>query len=292
QLAEWLVGEDHPLTSRVMVNRIWRWHFGQGIVRTTDNFGLLGDPPSHPELLDWLALRFIDDGWSIKAMHRRLMLSAAYQMSSAYDERAATADPENRLHGRADVRRLEAEEIRDALLAAAGLLDRTLGGSLLEVKNRDYIFDHTSKDQTSYDSRRRSLYLPVIRNHLYDVFQLFDAPGGDVPQGDRVATTVAPQALFMMNSELMGQAAEALAADLLARGAADDAARLERLERLYGLAYARPPSAAEVSRAQALLGRFDSLSATAEPDAAKRRGRSWALLCQVILAANEFVYLR
>ena len=289
QLAEWLVRKDHPLTARVMVNRIWRWHFGQGIVRSTDNFGRLGEPPSHPELLDWLALRFVESGWSIKAMHRLLMLSAAYQMSSAYDERAATADPDNRLHWRSDARRLEAEEVRDALLAASGRLDRTLGGSLLEVKNRDYLFDHTSKDKTSYDSRRRSLYLPVIRNHLYDVFQLFDAPSGSVPQGNRVTTTVAPQALFMMNSDVVAQSSDALAKDLLARAEPDDATRVNRL---YALAYSRPASPAEASRAQALLSRFDSLLAASEPDVEKRRQRSWALLCQVIFAANEFVYLK
>ena len=289
QLAEWLVRKDHPLTARVMVNRIWRWHFGQGIVRSTDNFGRLGEPPSHPELLDWLAVRFMESGWSIKAMHRLVMLSAAYQMSSTYDERAATVDPDNRLHWRNDARRLEAEEVRDALLAASGRLDRTLGGSLLEVKNRDYLFDHTSKDKTSYDTCRRSLYLPVIRNHLYDVFQLFDAPNGSVPEGNRVTTTVAPQALFMMNSDVAIQSSDALAKDLLARAELDDAARVNRL---YALAYARPADAAEASRAQALLSRFDSLLAAGEPDVAKRRERSWALLCQVIFAANEFVYLK
>jgi hypothetical protein len=272
-----------------MVNRIWRWHFGQGIVRSTDNFGRLGEPPSHPELLDWLAVRFMESGWSIKAMHRLVMLSAAYQMSSAYDERAATADPDNRLHWRNDARRLEAEEVRDALLAASGRLDRTLGGSLLEVKNRDYLFDHTSKDKTSYDTRRRSLYLPVIRNHLYDVFQLFDAPSGTVPEGNRVTTTVAPQALFMMNSDVAIQSSDALAKDLLARAEPDDAARVNRL---YALAYSRPANPAEASRAQAMLSRFDSLLAAGEPDVAKRRERSWALLCQVIFAANEFVYLK
>ncbi len=289
ELAEWLVSKDHPLTARVMVNRIWRWHFGQGIVRSTDNFGRLGEPPSHPELLDWLALRFIDSGWSIKAMHRLLMLSAAYQMSSAYDERSTAADPDNRLHWRMEPRRLEAEEIRDALLAVSSQLDRAMGGSLLEVKNRGYLFDHTSKDKTSYDTTRRSLYLPVIRNHLYDVFQLFDSTDASVPEGNRVTTTVAPQALFMMNSDLVSQASDVLAKALLARAEADDAGRVNRL---YVLAYARPPSPAESSRAQSLLSRFDALLAADENDAAQRRQRSWTLLCQVVFAANEFVYLR
>ncbi len=174
ELAHWLVEEDHPLTARVMVNRLWRWHFGRGLVGTPDNFGRLGESPTHPELLDWMAHRFVDKGWSIKAMHRLILLSATYQMSSDFDANAARVDPENRLLWRMNVRRLEAEPIRDALLAVSGRLDRRMGGSLLEVKNRAYFFDHTSKDATSYDSPRRSVYLPIVRNHLYDVFQLFD----------------------------------------------------------------------------------------------------------------------
>ncbi|HZZ82380.1 MAG TPA: PSD1 and planctomycete cytochrome C domain-containing protein, partial [Gemmataceae bacterium] len=191
ELARWLVQRDHPLTARVMVNRLWRWHFGQGIVRTPDNFGLLGEVPDNPELLDWLARRFAD-GWSLKAMHRVIMLSSTYQMSSYQDPKTAALDPENRLHGRALARRLEAEAIRDALLAVSGGLDPTMGGSLLHVPNRAYLFDHTSKDLTNYDSKRRSLYLPVIRNNVYDVFQLFDFPDPGFPSGDRATTTVAP----------------------------------------------------------------------------------------------------
>src|SRR5439155_5864271 len=171
ELARWLVRPDHPLTARVMVNRIWRWHFGRGIVRSVDNFGLLGERPSHPQLLDWLARRFVADGWSLMAMHRLILLSATYQMSAGRDPHAAEIDPDNRLLWRTNVRRLEAEAIRDSLLAVAGLLDRSAGGpALAHVKNRGYLFDHTSKDETTYGSRRRSVYLPVIRNHLYDVF--------------------------------------------------------------------------------------------------------------------------
>jgi hypothetical protein len=293
QLAQWLVRPEHPLTSRVMVNRLWRWHFGQGLVRSTDNFGRLGEPPSHPELLDWLASRFVDGRWSIKAMHRLMMLSATYQMSSAYNERAATADPDNRLHWRSDARRLEAEEIRDSLLAVGGVLDRSMGGPVLPVKNREYLFDHTSKDLTRYDSRRRSIFLPVIRNHLYDVFQLFDTTDGAVPDGNRVTTTVAPQALFMMNSELVAQASASLADQLLADGttsreAADDAARIERL---YKVAYARRPSEAEVRRAQASLTNLERLFAAHGADATESRHRAWASLCQIILAASEFIYV-
>ena len=140
ELASWLARPDHPLTARVMVNRIWLGHFGDGLVRSPDNFGRLGDRPIHPELLDWLARRFVESGWSVKAMHRLIMLSSTYQMSTRYDAEAALADPENRLHWRMSRRRLEAEAIRDAILAVSGELDATMGGTLLPTKNHAYVY--------------------------------------------------------------------------------------------------------------------------------------------------------
>ncbi|HVW00002.1 MAG TPA: PSD1 and planctomycete cytochrome C domain-containing protein [Planctomycetaceae bacterium] len=287
ELAQWLVRREHPLTSRVMVNRLWRWHFGRGLCGSTDNFGRLGDQPSHPALLDWLAQRFVDEGWSIKQMHRIMMLSSTYQMSSFLDSKCAELDPDNRWHWRAEIRRLEAEEIRDALLAVSGTLDPAMGGPVLHVANRGYLFDHTSKDLTKYDSRRRSLYLPVIRNNLYDVFQLFDAPDASVLNGDRASTTVAPQALFMLNSDLMAQACEALADGLLA--SPGDTA--QRVDRLYLAAYGRPATPEEINRLQVLLTRFTQ-AADANKDETQRSRQAWSWLAQVVLAANEFVYLR
>lgn len=193
QLAAWLIDPQNPLTSRVIVDRLWRWHFGKGLVRTPDNFGLLGELPSHPELLDWLARRFVADGWSFRSLHRLLLNSKTYQLSSSPDSTLVTADPENRLFGRANVRRMEAEEVRDTLLHMSGKLDPTVGGSLLKVKNRGYLFDHTSIDLSDYTSQRRSLYLPVIRNNLFDLFQLLDFPDPAVPSGDRAMTAVTPQ---------------------------------------------------------------------------------------------------
>ncbi len=288
ELARWLVRKDHPLTSRVLVNRLWRWHFGQGLVRSTDNFGKLGERPSNQPLLDWLAHRFVEKGWSIKAMHRLILLSSTYQMSSASEARAAEADPDNRLHWRASVRRLEAEAIRDSILAVSGTLDRTLGGSLLHVKNREYLFDHTSRDTTQYDSRRRSLYLPVIRNHLYDVFQLFDSTDATVGNGDRTTTTVSTQALFLMNSDLVAQATESLAGELLARKDLNDQARVGLL---YLKAYGRPPTALESARASRAIADFDLALQPRQPDPGKRRLQAWTLLCHAIVAANEFVYV-
>ena len=288
ELARWLVRSDHPLTGRVMVNRIWRWRFGQGIVPTPDNFGLLGEAPVNQPLLDWLAHRFVEHKWSIKAIHRIMMLSSTYQMSAASVPKAALVDPENRLNWRANVKRLEAEAIRDNLLAVSGLLDRSMGGSLLHVKNRDYLFDHTSKDTTKYDSRRRSLYLPVIRNNVYDVFQLFDFPDPAVANGDRATTTVATQALFLMNSDWVGELCEHWAATLLKDAKLDDAGRIRQI---YRQAYAREPTAPEAARAGSLLRRVETALTRSEPNADRRRFLAWASLCQTVVSVNEFVYV-
>ena len=289
ELAQSLIEKRHPLTSRVLVNRVWRWHFGKGLVRTTDNFGLLGEPATHPELLDWLAQRFMEQGWSIKQLHRVIMLSSTYQLGSHVDPATVERDPENLLYGRATIQRLEAEEIRDAMLAVSGKLDRTLGGSLLNVKNRAYFFDHTSKDLTDYSSPRRSIYMPVVRNNVYDVFQLLDYPDAAIPTGDRTTTTVAPQALLMMNSQLVASASADLAARLLTQSPADDA---KRIEQLYLLAYGRSATPAEVEQSQSFVLEIAKALQSTDSDPASRDKRAWASLCQVVLAANEFIYLQ
>ncbi|HET6424188.1 MAG TPA: DUF1553 domain-containing protein, partial [Planctomycetaceae bacterium] len=267
-------------TSRVIVNRVWRWHFGAGLVRSVDNFGLLGDKPSHPELLDWLALRFVQDGWSIKSLHRLIVLSATYQVGSQTEAANLERDPENQWFARASVRRLEAEAIRDSLLSVSGRLDHTMGGSLLTVKNRAYFFDHTSKDLTDYSSPRRSLYLPVVRNNVYDFFQLLDYPDAAIPTGDRPTTTIAPQALLMMNSPFVAETSEALATRLLQEVPNSDG---DRIQHLYARAFGRSASADEVTQARSLL---DDITASAG------RVQAWASLCQVVLASNEFIYLQ
>lgn len=312
QLARWLADPAHPLTARVMVNRVWRWHFGRGLVGTTDNFGLLGEKPSHPELLDWLAATFVEgvgalgltgvEGqapnastlqrsnahpWSLKALHRLILLSSTYQQSSEPARNPQSVDPENRLLWRWGVQRLEAEEIRDALLSVSGMLDPTMGGTLLELKNREYFFDHTSKDKTQYGSHRRSLYLPVVRNNLYDGFQIFDFGDASVPSGDRPTTTVPPQALFMMNSDLVMDSSEALAKRLLARSEVDTPGKLRLL---YLTAYGREPTARETARGESALARFEAAQSSGEP--AARRLRAWSWYTQTVLAANEFIYLR
>ena len=294
ELAEWLVDPRNPLADRVIVNRLWRWHFGRGIVPSTDNFGVVGEPPTNQPLLDWLATEFVARGRSMKAMHRLVMLSAAWRRSSdpAASPTADVArriDPDNTLWWRADVRRLEAESIRDAMLAAAGTLDRKLGGSLLQAANRAFIFDHTSKDETRYDVPRRSLYLPVIRNHIIDAMWLFDCTDGAVGNGNRSTSTIASQALHFMNGDGPMQAADAIGRGVVAAEPADAAARATLLfHRLLG----RRPSAAETAtirrRARELEERFGNDG----PGRSDAETAAWTVVAQAILAGNEFVIVR
>ena len=284
ELARWMASSEHPLTARVIVNRVWRWHFGQGIVGSTDNFGILGGKPSHPELLDWLARNFIENGWSIKDLHRLIMKSATYQQASSVSSSSANkadpqlVDPENRLLWHANIQRLEAEEIRDAMLAASGWLDPQIGGKTIPLHNREFVFNHTSKDKTTYESPRRALYLPIIRNHLYDMLEQFDYPDPTMPTGNRNSTVIAPQALIMMNAPVVMESSTRLATKLACLP--DDG---QRLQQAYALLYGRLPLDHEQSDALALV---HDLGGT------EHRERAWALLCQALIAANEFIYLR
>ena len=279
ELALWLTRPDHPLTARVMVNRIWRWHFGRGLVETADNFGLLGSKPSHPELLDHLAVELARD-WSLKQLHRRIMLSATYQTSSRATPSLAQADPENRLLGRMSMHRLEAEAIRDAMLAVSGSLDRRFGGRAIETENRKFIFNHTSKDATTYSSRRRSVYLPVVRNHLYEGFTLFDYADASVSNGNRDTSTVASQALYLLNSAFTLEMAQRLAQRISDLEVDNDD---HRVNTLYTIAYGRSPSLDENDRAKAFLDDVGSRSS---------RAQAWQMLCHNVLISSEFIYLR
>ena len=330
QLAEWLVHPEHPLTARVMVNRIWHWHFGEGLVRSPDNFGALGAKPTHPELLDWLARRFLESGWSVKAMHRLIMASAVYQQSSGHGNASplgpgsairnpqsasqpgrpaskssiqhpasgineplahpsATLDPENRLLSHFPRRRLEVEAIRDALLFVSGGLDLQMGGSLLRTTNRAYVTSTVNKlDGSLFDQSRRSLYLPVVRSALYDVFQVFDFADPSVLNGRRDQTTVAPQALFMMNSQLVAHAARRLAASLLTEKGLDERARLEKI---YRVTYGRSPTDTECASALEYLDRHVEQSAKRGGQLEESRAKAWQSFCRTMLAANEFIYV-
>ena len=287
QLAEWLVDGRHPLVARVIVNRVWRWHFGRGIVESTDNFGRLGSRPTNQPLLDWLAHEFVSRGWSIKFLHRLILSSRTYQMSSQLDTTNSGIDEDNQFFWRANLRRLEAEAIRDSVLSVAGTLDLSFEGSLLHVKNREFLFDHTSIDRTKYDSHRRAVYLPVIRNHLYDAFQLFDFTDASVINSNRPTTTVAPQALYMMNSQLVLDASQAFADRILANvGLTTD----EKLERAFVLAYGRMPTATEVEKYRMYLDRFQQNDQTTT-DAFESKRNAWKMVCHVLMLSNEFIHI-
>jgi hypothetical protein len=330
QFAKWLADPEHPLTARVMVNRIWHGHFGEGLVRSTDNFGTLGERPTHPELLDWLARRFIESGWSVKAMHRLIMNSAVYQQASRYSvtsnqyslirggdsasrfgksaatdhwllnadystdlshalTRAATIDPENRLLSYFPRRRLEAEAIRDFILFVSGGLDLKMGGSLLTVSNRAYVTSTASKlDGALFNQPRRSVYLPVIRSALYNVFQIFDFADPSTLNGHRDQTTVAPQALFMMNSKLVAGAAQRLVEILAGQNPLDGSTRVETL---YRLALSRPPTEAERTAALKYAERYAAKLAERNVGAEASRLNAWQSLARTVLASNEFIYV-
>jgi len=289
ELARWLTGPRNPLTARVIVNRVWRWHFGRGLVASVDNFGRLGQLPSHPELLDWLACRFVDDGWSLKKLHRRIMLTQTYQMSTQWNERAAQLDPENRLLWRMPRRRIDVEELRDSILAVSGRLDLTMGGTLLRTDPfEDLSADGRSRRPSNYESTRRSVYLPVLRGALYDVFRSFDFPDPAVSSGDRPTTTVPAQALFMMNSAIVAQASEYLARRILENPSKTGRDRMVlACQRILG----RPATADELAEWGSFLERYAKAATPRGGDPDTGRRLAWQGLCRALLSSNEFIYV-
>ena len=289
ELARWLTGPDNPLTARVIVNRIWQAHFGEGLVRTPDNFGVRGESPSHPELLDWLAREFMRTGWDVKRLHRLILSSATWRQSgSGTDHRPASpdsvavaagnrVDPDNRLLWHFPRQRLEAEMIRDSLLAVSGRLDVALGGSLVDWKNDEY----TPNDAVSAATVRRSVYLPIVRDRVFDVFTIFDFANPSVGTSKRTPTVVSHQALFFLNSPLVKESARGFAESLRTASASD-------LPRRVGIAYERAfgrlPTPAETDRALEFVRRTTRGTGN-EPELA-----AWTAWCQMLFAANEFVY--
>ena len=291
EFARWMASTQHPLTARVYVNRVWRWHFGEGLARTTENFGVLGDRPSHPELLDWLAHWFMESGWSTKALNRLILDSNTYRMSALHPQKsnANEVDPDNRLLWKFRMQRLEPEQIRDSILAISERLERTMAGKTVPLRNRQFVFNHTSVDHTRYDSLRRAVYLPVIRNNLYTMFEQFDFPDPTMPTGDRSETVVAPQALLLMNSDLVLDSADALAQSLLQLSVSDTS----RVEMAYQRVLGRYPNERESRRAVDFVAQIRSgarLNAGAVDDDWISKG--WSLFCQSLFASNEFMYQR
>ncbi len=274
QLAQWIFDPKNPLTPRVAANRVWQLAFGEGLVRSESNFGVRGEEPAHARLLDELAASLVTDGWSLRRLMRAVVLSQAWQQASRHDERATTEDPDNRLFWRWSRQRLPAEAVRDAILATAGTLDRSRGGTLLRVGNRGYVTNDQSGDGARYDAPRRSIYLPVIRNAMYDLFTVFDYADPSVHLEQRPQSTVSLQALLLMNSPFVLAQREAFAK------AAESAVAepSERIRFVWQKALQRDPTASERAAAERWL---------AEAPAAE----AWPGLCQTLFAANEFVFV-
>jgi hypothetical protein len=262
ELARAIASPKNPLTARVLVNRVWQYHFGRGIVGTASNFGKLGERPTHPELLDHLATRFIASGWSIKALHREILLSATYRMSCERDEHNAALDPANQLLWRMNRQRLDVEAWRDALLAASGELDDHLGGPPADIGNAG--------------NKRRTLYGKVSRHNLDSLLRLFDFPDPNITSDTRPVTIVPLQQLFVLNSEFMSARARSLAAKL-ASEEKDDAGRIRKV---FFHLFGRPASAREIEMGLAFLGHAEKAALS-----------PWEQYAQVLLSANEFTFV-
>ena len=272
-LAKWLTDVDGgagPLLARVIVNRLWQHHFGRGLVATPSDFGTQGERPTHPELLDFLAAELIREGWRLKPIHRLILTSAAYQQSAAFDESKAKLDPDNLLRWRNTPRRLEAEAIRDAMLAVSGTLDPTP-------------FGPGTLDESM---KRRSLYFTVKRSHLIPIMTLFDAPDALQGLGQRAATTVAPQALALLNNPQVRGYAQAFAKRVRPT---PETSIDQAIDRAYRLALARPPAPDELAEDLAFVkSQAEAYKAAGHPDP---EISALADFCQALMGLNEFVYL-
>lgn len=265
ELAKLIASPGNPLTARVMVNRVWLGHFGYGLVRTPSDFGIRSDPPTHPELLDWLAVQFVKDGWSLKRLHKRIMLSATYQQSSTVSADLFKLDPENRLLAHQNRRRLDFESLRDSLLFTAGRIDFTEGGKAVDLFKTPY-------------SARRTVYGLIDRTNLPGTFRVFDVAGPDTHSPQRFQTTVPQQALFLLNSPFVQEQAKALASRSEVSGAATAGAKIRAL---YRVVLGRNPTKLEAELAAQFV----------EDDDPKAAFGRWPQLAQVLLLSNEFVFV-
>jgi len=318
--AHWLTGEKNPLTPRVLINRVWLNHFGRGLVGTPSDFGIMGEKPSHPELLDWLASEFGGQGWSMKRLHKLIMLSTVYRQSSQRDFKKAKVDPENRLYWRKPVQRLDAEVIRDSILATTGVLTPKMFGSPVPV--REDIFGQivVGIDKKEGDTKipvevslgaeefRRSIYIQVRRSQPLAMLHAFDAPVMEVNCERRQASTVATQSLMLMNSGFILQQAGKFA-ERLRQDAGDDFC--QQISRAWQLAFARPASENEIDLSLNFLAQQikqlqaqQEKSAPQPPDKNEKKDskkeppkkldpqlQALTDFCQSLLTANEFLYV-
>jgi hypothetical protein len=273
-LAGWVASKDNPLTARVIVNRVWLHHFGKGLVKTPNDFGTRGAAPTHPELLDWLAAEFIASGWSIKALHRTILLSATYQQASGPREGAMTVDAANDLYWRFDRRRLSAEEIRDSLLEAGGQLDRSPATAHPFPPESTWNYTQHVPFGTFFETDRRSVYLVSVRNRRHPFLGLFDGADPNASTPARQTTTVPTQALYFLNDPFFHAQADRVATRVLARPDA------ERLGELFRVTLRRPPAAKDRAFAAAFAERYGEGPRS-----------TWAALARVLMASNEFLFV-
>ncbi len=272
ELAEAIADRNNPLTARVLVNRVWLHHFGAGLVRTPSDFGLRGDPPTHPQLLDWLAAAFMDEGWSIKKLHRLILLSNTYQQANNDDPRLLQMDPDNRLLARMNRQRLDFEAMRDSLLFVAGRLDLKMGGRAVELTAAPF-------------TARRTVYGFIDRQNLPGLFRTFDFASPDTSTPQRFATTVPQQALFLMNSPFVIEQARHFVQRPEVAGQTKDE---EKIKAMYKLAYGRPADADEIALGLRYLadGRQDE-----KEKKAGLHQSAWERYAQVLLLSNEFAFV-
>lgn len=292
QLAQWIASRENPLTARVFVNRLWYQLFGRGLVPTPDDFGQAGLPPSHPELLDHLALQFMDDGWKVKSLVRSIVLSRVYRLGSQVDSRGMELDPDNTLLWRNSPRRLAAEQVRDAILEISGQLSRkppvgspvALAGEGPSIPRRPGV-DGAGGAINDPTNSHRSIYLPIVRDNLPEVLALFDAADPSLISSDRPQTTVASQGLFLLNNTLVIRAA-----DLLTRRLVEWPTTDERITQAYLLCYSRAPSLAEIDRARTFLEASRQQRETNGQASRSDDREDWSAFCQALLASAEFLY--
>ena len=288
ELAAWLTHSDNPLTARVMANRVWQHLTGRGLVTTPDNFGAMGQRPSHPELLDHLAVQFRENNWSVKSLIRSIVLSRTYRLSSISTAAGTAADPDNSLFWRMNHRRLDAESIRDAMLAASGQLDHTprRKSAVAEIGDVNIGRNANVDRRLNELNRHRSVYLPIVRNRLPEMLRLFDFAEPSIIVGRRDVTTVPAQALFLLNSNFVLELSDRMAEQLLASGNDESA----RVRQAYRLSLSRTPSETEISAAMDLVR--DTIASLPDGDDDRKQLQAWSGLCQSLLACAEFRYLQ
>ncbi len=295
ELANWLTSKQNPLTPRVMANRVWKHLFGHGIVRSVDNFGTTGETPSNPELLDHLATRLMQNGWSVKKLIRTIVLTHTYQLGDEAPKANLAIDPANTLNWRHNARRLDAEQIRDAMLAIAGALDRTRiaaspAASLKVVELRNNGPEAKRLEDEASNSVKRSVYLPLVRGLVPRSLDVFDFAEQGMVTGSRDTTTVAPQALYLLNDPFVRKQSQTLAARLLKSPDMDDG---DRIQLAYRWVLGRNATAKEVARTKFYLGDYEaSLREEAQAEKLDARTEAWTTFAQALFASAEFRYLR